>query len=463
MRSWLPTLCTWILALGLLPSLTALSESFARAWPALHRMSGPINPLKLGLPLLVWWVWSQRRAIPKRLSRLLPAVWLVGTLSTLIAAAACGYPPMVLREWFVITAGGIAAMAFVLLPAKNQAWVIFALAFWVYGSAALEYVSPTAIDWLLNHVFDPATRTADWEVPTRPVSGVFSRQSIAKFFSWLPWLFFLFVFPMVHERYKKHKTPRARTKPNALSFLIPPPEHVGLFALIGISTALALASTQRGPMLGLLAGLAFYTAHQLWLTRNPRLLGTAFATLSVAAIAIWLLVPKEIIQSRFGGKFGTAGLYKQNPTTQSAPPSPQDRFTRNADNTVQFRILTNRLSWQVIRSHPLGHACLSKADFKAAGVAPAHAHNLFLEQLRTRGWLWGSLHLLLWLATWISCWRWKSHAGSLVLGAITATLVAGLVDHPWFVLNHAFVLNLLLFLGLSRSIGWTHSPARSIR
>ena len=96
------SLFTWIVAavlgLGAFPSLTALSNGLSRYFPILIRYTGPINPLKVFLPLLAIYLWVNRHANPARLIALLAISLGIGTLATYLAGLPCGLPVRLLRE-----------------------------------------------------------------------------------------------------------------------------------------------------------------------------------------------------------------------------------------------------------------------------------------------------------------------------------------------------------------------------
>ena len=107
-----------------------------------------------------------------------------------------------------------------------------------------------------------------------------------------------------------------------------------------------------------------------------------------------------------------------------------------------------RVSLDAIREYPLGNACLPKSFFTERKISEAHSHNLFLEQFRSRGWIWGLLHLGLWLLAGFAFFRRSDARASAYLAVLTAIFICGFVDHPWFVLNQAIVLGAVLVDGV---------------
>lgn len=430
--TWIVTLA---LALGILPSLTALSASIAAAAPSIARYLGPLNPLKVLFPLILAQLVIRRREIPRPTGLLLLTAFVVGSLATLVSAASCGFPPAVLREWGTVTIGTVAALALTTLPPLN---IFFIISFWcaaVYGSLGLEQLSNSAADWLYQNVFDPQTLSGDFkELGRRAFTGIFGRQSLSKFLAWLPWI--------------------AGTW---LSSLLPHPRlgRPGAWVALGImtvlSTGLVLGTSQRGPFVGAMAGWAVFILHSWIRRRDSRFVkaGVIGALLSLAFTAS--LVPKDILESRVLPTFNQG---------------PSNSYAELARNTRDFRKNMTLFSLRIIGESPLGNACIPADRFWASGVHPAHSHSLLLHQFRERGWAWGLFHAALWLLALFNAWKFTDIQGSFIVGGLACILVSGLVDHPWFVLNQAMVLALLLIWGLNAGSlrprrGGTAPPARS--
>ncbi len=394
------------LAFGLLPSFTALHT----ASPSTDYL-GPFNPLKVALPLLAYFVWKERQRVPKSIVRWFGAGAALLCVSTVIAGSRCAFPPMLIRETAVILAGGLAAVAYVLLPASNRRGVVLAWAALIYVSGAVDLIAPGATDWLYQHIFDPETRINDLpETGHRLLTGVFGRQSMAKLLAWMPWLLsyeFLFQRP-------------ARRR---LVF--------GLAALAAVSTGAILATSQRGPFVGAVFAWLALAAHQGFRLRRKKVAYAALGGL-LASLAVTLaLVPRDLLEVRTRSMFGLS--------------SPTLGYQANvANDNRDFRVRIAKLSLEVIARSPLGDACIPEKTFLDAGVFPAHSHSLILHQFRERGWLWGAFHLVLWLAALAFAWQTRSDAASALVAGVVAILGLGVVDHPWFVLNHAMLMAIFL-------------------
>jgi hypothetical protein len=404
---------TTLLILGILPSWTALSGTYREVLPALARLSGPLNPLKFGIPVLLAWVLFQSRKTPD--ARPLLLFWLaalgVGTLCTLLAAIPCDYPPYLLREWMSIGVGILGAAAWALLPTPFARAVLVGWLGLVGASVALDFFFPEAINALYTHVFDPETRYWDaLETGRSLLTGVFGRQSLAKLMAWLPWL----VIPLVAH------------KPKALGA-----------ALIATAlwSGLILATSQRGPAIAALGALCFFGLHQLWHQRSLKLAGAFLALVSLSLVTLVATVPDSLWKPR---------LY----SLISPPPDASTSAFKTAYDNAQFRTRMTTLSFESIVSKPLGNACIPEETFQRHGLFPAHSHSLILEQFRTRGWIWGALHLALWILAGVAFWKRPDATGAALFAGWSAVMISGLVDHPWSVLNHALVLGVYLWVGI---------------
>lgn len=416
-------LVSFILVLGILPSWTALSEAYQQAWPSLYRLSGPLNPLKLGAPILLLYCWQNRRAWPLRFWLWIGAFTGAYLLFSGISGYRCGLPPLFMREASVATVGLLGAIAAILLP--KRAWFVV-LAGWclaIYGAAFLDQFFPASVDWLYAHIFDPQTRSADViEVGRRVLTGVFGRQSLAKFLAWLPWL--LWWGWVLRGR---------NGRGVRLAFLS--------FAIL--STGMILMTSQRGPLVGALAGWIALGAHRGIRGGNSRQAGLAGIALILGVIATAVFVPQDVLIPRVTS---TLGLEQSN------------TIGRIAQGNREFRQRITRFSLGVVMREPLGNACIPMQAFVDAGLADKHhSHNLMLEQFRARGWIWGLLHLALWLGAWTRTWLRRSEEAALGFAGLTAIIVSGMFDHPWFVLNQAMILCLFLLLGWSARREGLHS------
>lgn len=406
----LENLLAIVLGLGMFPSFLALSESLTHSFPSLSRYMGPINFLKIFWPLMLVYIGLRWKNIPFRSRRWLPIILAIGTLATLIAAIGCHFPPMFLREWFVICVGIICSITLILLPQSKRKIVAL---FWVaivLSGAAINMFAPEASNWLFAHVFDYNYRIPESRGAPLLLSGFYDVASMGKLLAWLPWTFGVLYFG---------SRPRL-------------PQWISFLALLTICTVLIPITTQRGPLLGMALGWILATAHLVFQTGQKKLLKWIPAALLAVAFLTWAIVPKQILETRFLAYFGT-GVTDQRAVHESRVSSDQ-------------RMRIWKLAVQHIRSHPLGCPCPSRTEYETAGIAEmSHAHNIFLEQFASRGWIWGSIHLLLWLSAFTAAWLDRSRRGSLLVGGIATTLGLGMVDHPWFVLNHAIILGMFLF------------------
>ncbi|MGE0616440.1 MAG: O-antigen ligase family protein [Bacteriovoracia bacterium] len=413
-----------ILALGILPSFTAGTRALAELSPVFG-IAGPLNAVKLGIPILLYYAWTRRKEMPKHARTLGIAAVLIGSASTLVAAIPCEMPTAFLRDWAATLFGGLAGFCLCLLPKRPASFVLYAIAALVLGSAALDLVSPSAVDWLLQNFFDPKTNAQYVsESKHRLLGGIFGKQSLAKLLAWVPALVAL----------AWVRTRAVRT--------FPPGPASAILALSFACISLSLATTQRGPFVAGIAGLAIAIVHYLRHHRVPSLsrkrLWAAFAGgLAICVAAAFLILPTDILSVRL------KSLLWLN---QGVEPS---SLGYTADGNRDMRIRATLFSLDKIRQNPLGDACIPWNDFNVYALEFSHAHSLILEQLRSRGWIWGILHLLLWVLAWLRAWRDPTLEATLILAAVTTTWVLGLFDHPWWVINQAMVLSFILFSGLA--------------
>jgi len=416
-------LVIFALVLGIIPSLTALSEGYRETLPGIAGLTGPLNPLKFLVPILAVFVAVRARALPtgpmKRAILGIGAAWVVGTLGTGIAARACGFPGAFIREWAAITVGLLAGFALVLLPEKKRGSVYIGWFAIVFLSAFLDAVFPQAIDWLYAHVFDPDTRKLDFaETGIRVLTGIYGRQSLAKLLAWLPWL----AFPAFVDRVGARKREQA---------------IFGGWAAIALLSGVILATSQRGPTGGAFVALAVFGIHLLRFEslRSRLALGIGGAIV-LASLSVALFVPRAIVAPRVLGEAASADA-------KSA------EILRTSESNAGFRAKMTRASLAAIARAPLGNACLPDSYFQSYGlIHGAHSHNLFIEQFRSRGWAWGALHLALWIFSGLGFWRTRTIRSAAFFAGWCAIVVSGLVDHPWFVLNQSIVLGAYLVEGV---------------
>ena len=414
MGKGLEGLVVFVLMIAILPSFTALSSELSRIAPPIFKYLGPINLLKILWPVLLYFAWTRRRGIPKPVIWIFSGAVLVGTFATGIAGVRCHFPPALVREWFVIVIGMIAAFSFFSLPQNKQRLIVAVWTILVSFFACLDYFLPTGTDWFYAHLFDPETRALDsHQSDVHLLGGVFGFQSMAKLLTWLPWLLMM--------TFCKSKFERKNT--------------TVLLGIATLATAALLSTSQRGALIGMTVGWVVFFFHQILRGKRYRLGAGIGAALLISLALIPLLVPRTLLKTRIESTLGLA---------------PKTGYGALADVNRDFRLKMTRFSLNVIAHYPLGNACIPEADFYQAGVFPNHAHSLFIHQFRERGWLWGSFHLLLWLAAAFFAWRTRDLSGGALAAGLMATIVAGLVDHPWFVLNHAMILSVFLVTGISR-------------
>src|SRR5687768_2890473 len=98
LAEFLGWLMVGILGIGILPSFTSLSTGLQGGYPEVFRFTGPINPLKLSLPLLALYIGWRRDQLPRSVLFYYSASFAVATLAAVIAAVPCGMPASHLRE-----------------------------------------------------------------------------------------------------------------------------------------------------------------------------------------------------------------------------------------------------------------------------------------------------------------------------------------------------------------------------
>lgn len=404
-----------VISLAILPSFTALSDSSSRM--------GPLNPLKLAAPFLFAFValgfFRLREAGVRRGILVLGGAWAIGTVFTLLAASRCGFPSMFLREWASISLGLIVGVALRFFTPALRDRVFFGWMAILFSVVALDLLFPSSIDWLYAHVFDPETRQWDLgETGTRALTGVFGRQSAAKLMSWVPWL----VLPAFFRVSR-----RAR--------------YLALAAL-GIWSGLILATSQRGPMFAAFAALLVFGIHRAACERKWKPFFITAAVVCVGFLSIFITVPSTIVGPR---------LLNTAPVLSSGEPiANAGQILKTSEHNAQYRLGMTRVSLDSIRTHPFGDACIPKSFFAERGMNEGHSHSLVLEQFRSRGWIWGLVHLMLWIFAGIAFLRARDVRASCTLAAVAAIFVCGLVDHPWFVLNQSIVLGAVLVEGIVR-------------
>ncbi|HLD98907.1 MAG TPA: O-antigen ligase family protein [Bdellovibrionota bacterium] len=405
--------------LGMFPSFTALSQSLYAEWPFLGRYAGPINPLKLASPLIFIWLWSRWADLPVRLRTVLLTGLVLGTLGTITGGLGCNpVPPALVREWAVLVLGVAAVMSVFLCGKRGLFAVLIGWTGIVYGSVLLNFISPEVLTWVNTHLFDPLRK-----IPPRGdlqfLMGFYDVASLGKLLMWLPWVLGFALW---------QRWPEQRVR---IAF--------GFFPFAILSTVLSLWTTQRGPFIGMLAGWFAFFGHLWWISRRKRVLAVAIAVFASILAGVLLISPKDLISKR------VSPLFSSSAKLEGVGPAPGGAPTAAHASVLQRKRLYE-LNLSEVAKHPLGHACTPKEEYEKRGIIdPSHTHSLILEQFKARGWLWGLFHLALWLIALVQTWRVRSLAASALIGGICATLVMGLADHPWFVLNHAMILAFFLF------------------
>lgn len=406
----LETLLSLVLGLSLLPSFTALT---AYTVPFL----GPINLLKITAPLFVIFLYQNRSRIPKKASLWFLIVFAIGTISTFVSGARCTFPEFFIREWAVTLLGTLAALCFFIFQPHTQKRVVKIWIALVLGSAAIDLLSPTTNDWLLNKIFDPRTKQNDYlEIGRSTLTGVFGRQSMAKFLAWLPWLTLFFLW-----------NPQKKTNPSWLRYTP--------LLLPMICTGLVLSTSQRGPFLSLIVSWIGFLAYAALILKNKSILKTGVAAFALGIVLVPVLVPTEILVPRIQSLLGV----------QSA-----NEFTKIAQSNSSVRVGIHKITWDVMKHHPFGNACIPEKVFiDTIGINSLHGHHLFLHQFRDRGWFYGAAHLILWLVAGLGFLKLRGWRGAFGLSTYLTIFITGQFDHPWFVLNQALILGVVLWVGVS--------------
>lgn len=407
---WLEPALAVILGLGMFPSFTALSEKIFEAYPSAGHYSGPINFLKLFSPAILLYFCFESRRIPRKAKIALLTSLGIGTMATLIAGATCNFPPLFLREWFVICLGSLCSIALILLPSHLSRITVFLWTSIILLGVAINLAFPELTNFLFKNFFD-----YHYQVPVdRSVGihliGFYDVASLSKLLAWLPWVFGLF----------------------CLGSFDKPRHWASFLVLLAICSLLIPITTQRGPVLGMIIGCALATSHQAFQLNRKWILKWIPAAAAIVLVLAWLVIPKNILETRFLAFMGLNGT---------------DTHTVEASRlSSDQRIRIWKLAAKRVVTHPLGMPSPPREDFTNAGIVDAyHSHNIFLEQYASRGWIWGTLHLALWLIAFASAWKDRTWRGTLMTGGVATTFGLGLVDHPWFVLNHAMILGFFLF------------------
>ncbi|RYZ88318.1 MAG: hypothetical protein EOP04_09655, partial [Proteobacteria bacterium] len=147
---------SWVaIALGILPSFSALSQNISTVNPRMGAWLGPINFLKLSLPVLILFTFMNRSKLTKRAQIWIGSFLIIGTLSTLISSRMCAVSPLHFREWAVIVTGVMGAVAFSLFEVKAQKTILYFWVFFLTLGIILNYAALDLLNALHLNLFDP--------------------------------------------------------------------------------------------------------------------------------------------------------------------------------------------------------------------------------------------------------------------------------------------------------------------
>ncbi len=406
--AWVLTL---VIAMGILPSFNALRDQLPAT---IGNIVGPLNFLKLALPAFFLFIALNWNRIPKTGKWSLVSFIGLGSVVTYVSNQTCDTSSMHFREWAVMSTGMIAACSFALLSTQYQRFILF---FWVSvlsTALLINYASVDLLNMIHRNIFDPSRVLAPDQFL---LQGFYDIASFGKLLSWAPWLLGIGIC-----------LGRKRLPSQALFVFV----VLNLVFLI-----FSLRTTQRGPLLGGVLAMVVATIHYARNQKNFRILYQVAAVGVAVALIGAVLLPREIIDKRI-----------------------KPILTRNWDSEVlrkdesRSSISQRSLIWtyakKSISEYPLGTTCIDRIEFKRKGIElwTAHMHNEFLEQTRSRGWLWGAFFTCFWIFSWLTYWRRRDPVATLFLGGLTCVIGLSLVDHPWFVLNHSVVIGVFLLSGL---------------
>lgn len=405
---------SWAIAIaliaGLFPSLTALSQLHQNYAHYLGPI-GPLNFLKVIAPVICVYLCYRLQLFPLKKRWCALFILVIGSIASVISAKLCNFESSsAIREWAAILFGFLCAAGLISLPGRQKISVVSGWIVILLSLAFLDKFYPATIDWLYSNAFDPNTKWFDSETSNaRILTGVFGFQSMGKLLSWTPWLLYIFI-------------PKFRASQSRLAWIF----------LASISTGLILSTTQRGPLLGMGFGWLAFCSHSLLRASDRKIWLPAMLAFLVSLAATWLFTPFEIFEAR------TSSI-----TNQVEKESLNHEANLATDN-VNFRKRMWQLSIFTIIKSPLGNSCIPNEEFTSRGLYSTHSHNLFLQQFRERGWIWGLIHFAIWMGAALMAWQSKQRYASGIFAAIICICVQGMFDHPWFVMNHAMILSVFL-------------------
>lgn len=410
----------WLLIAGILPSITApfytLSGNDLEVSTVIFPFTyiGPFNGLKFFFWLPLLYLYRSRQNLKLKNVSILVACLFVGTVATVVSALQCApLPKQSFKEWAVILITSVYALSFLLMRIENQLFVAKAWVMLIFSFTFVDLLAPTVSNYLVKHLFHPMAHFDMSELGYRALASVWGRQSLAKLLCFVPWVWFCV--------YRKVN-------------------WVSISALI-LAIPLSAATTQRASVIAevgaVLVFLGVYFGRRVF---HAKILGSIFLGFIFLGASSLLIVPKRIWEPR------VASFY-----LREIPPEKVDEVAwQSAFANRDYRLSTLKFSLGIIKENPMGNACIPLETFTAAGFPmPRSSHNLFIEQYRERGWIWGTVHLLMWILSTAATFKIKNLLDrSLRLGALTAVWITGMFDHAWQVINHALFLWIILLLPL---------------
>lgn len=401
----------FVLIVAILPSTASLSTP----------LTGPFNIVKLTLPLLFLFVVLRRKILLEWFSNraLLGAVILFGLagLGTITGTWGCEDKGEFFKTVIAFFSATLVTVCLFCLEEKWQKRVVWGWAIILVASVILDQFFPGAVEYLSNNVFDPENLNRDnAELRYKVLSGIYSRHAISRFLALTPFIFLIF----------------SRSRVSLVSVAL-------LLATYG---GIILRTTQRGSHLAFILGLFALILHfyrKNLFSKKPLLLAAAVAVISFASAKV--LVQSEIYKARFVGNFNVEKFTDKDDMSA-------ERMTRDARTTASYRTILWKISAEQIAKHPFGNACPAREDFWVLGARPRHSHNIYIEQTRVRGWLFGLAFAVMWVFALIRSWALKGMAGALAFGGVVACSAMGLVDDPLRTIGQDILFSTLILLAL---------------
>jgi hypothetical protein len=203
-------------------------------------------------------------------------------------------------------------------------------------------------------------------------------------------------------------------------------------------------TSQRGPFISGIVACLFLFIHQYVQLKNKKALISGLLSVIAISIITLIFVPKRILIPRLSA---LTYIFDQSEVKTKiygdSIPIEAARYNQN------LRVQHAKLALNVISKNPFGNSCITEQEFLINKIfPPGHAHNMFLQQFRERGWAWGAFHLVMWILAALGFWRSQNTKASILFAGITSVIISGLFDHPWFVINQSLILGIYLILGL---------------